>query len=71
MKKILNNSANKIIMLLSFTIISMQAWASSDEPGDTLDYSQIVNRPDFWIGVVVFIGFITAALMLGREKKGA
>ena len=69
MKKMFNNMVNKIIKLLSFTIISVQALANTGDPANTIDYSEIVTRPEFWIGMVVFIGFVTAALMLGREKK--
>lgn len=69
MKKIFNKVTAKMILLVNLFIISMHANASSGSGEGNIDYNKVISKPEFWVGLVLFIGFITAASLMGRSRK--
>lgn len=70
MKKITNNIISKTLLLFLFIITQMPVWANEVINSEkSSDASLVFAEPKFWIGVVLFIGFIVAFFVVGKEKK--
>lgn len=70
MKTLSKNIMSKSILFMLFILAQVQAWAQDATTASTASkLSEAMQQPRFWIGVVLFIGFIIAFIFVGREKK--
>lgn len=70
MKKIMTNTAVSKAFLLALTLLSqVTVFAADGTQGDESRWQVVSRMPQFWIGLVLFITFLTAGLMSGRNRK--
>jgi TRAP-type C4-dicarboxylate transport system permease small subunit len=70
MKNVSKHIIAKSMLFILFILVQAQGWAQDASTSTTASkFSEAMQQPGFWIGVVLFIGFILAFILTGREKK--
>lgn len=70
MRNVSKNIISRSVLFILFVVMQVQAWAQDATTSSTASkLSEAMQQPSFWIGVVLFIGFILAFIFTGREKK--
>ena len=70
MRNLSKNIISKSILLVVLILAQVQSWAQDETTSSTASkFSEAMQQPGFWIGVILFIGFILAFILVGKEKK--
>lgn len=69
MKVSIKNVVARVAMFIVFVLFQVQAWADTGSDIEQSRWSIVASKPEFWVGAVLFIGFMVAGTILGKRNR--
>jgi len=69
MRTISKKIAAKITLLLLFIVTQFTAWADTGEQMEESRWSIVAGKPEFWVGIVLFIGLMILGTVVGKKNR--
>lgn len=69
MRTISKKIAAKITLLLLLIVTQFTAWADTGEQMEESRWSIVSGKPEFWVGMVLFIGLMILGTVVGKKNR--